>query len=232
MNPVSDLLREQAAAHRATAGEKPDDPRYASSAEALEALAAYADKAAEEEAFPMRFLLEHHVADDRFLWRDGQCGRAISAFGFDVPVSGEWDLEQFLMDLCSLAKSDATRYIGEHESDFERADATAIAARFGISAEDVHHALDTGRRYARLFIVGIPDDHPVGADARAGLEAIDGVLVAPGATEQYGDAPPLLVKNVPAGAEDEARERVAQIVGIDPRALGVTESPRVFEASY
>ena len=229
MNPVSDLLREQAAAHRAIAGEKPDDPRYASSAEALEALAAYADRAAEEGAFPMRFLLEHHVADGEFLWRDGQCGRAISAFGFDVAVGSEWDLEQFLMDLCSLAKSDATRHIGEHESDFDRADAGAIAARFGISAEHVHHALDTGRRYAQLFIVGIPHDHDVGGDARAALEAIDGVLLASGAVDEYGDAPPLLVKNVPAASEEEARERVAQIVGIEPPALGVTQSPRVLE---
>ncbi len=231
MNPVSALLREQAAAHRATAQDKPGDPRYASSAEALEALAADADRAAEDGEFAMRFLLEHHVADGEFAWRDGQCGRAIRAFGFDVPVRSEWDLEQFLMDLCSLAKSDATRHIGEHEDAFDRDDAGAIAARFGISAEHVHHALDTGRRYAQLFIVGIPHDHPIDDHARAALEAIDGAIVAPGAKEEYGETPPLLVKNVPAAGEDEARERVAQIVGIDPQALGVTQSPRVFEAS-
>ncbi|HWI09464.1 MAG TPA: hypothetical protein VNT54_18340 [Solirubrobacteraceae bacterium] len=229
MNPVCDLLREQAAAHRAVASGTPDDARYARSAEALEALARYADRAAEERAFAMRYLLEHHVAGGEFLWRDGQCGRAIAAFGFDVPVSGEWDLEQFLMDLCSLAKSDAARHIGEHESEFDRADAGAIAARFGISAEHVHHALDAGRRYAQLFIVGIPREHHVGAEARAGLEAIDGVLVAPGAAAEYGDVPPLLVKNVPAAGAEEARERVAEIVGIDPRALGVAQSPRVVD---
>lgn len=227
MNPVSEFLREQAAAQRATAAEQPDDPRHAAGAEALEALASYADAAAERNEFAMRFLLEHHVADGAFAWRDGQCGRAIRAFGFDVPVRGECDLEQFLMDLCSLAKSDATRYIGEHEDEFHRADAPAIAARFGISAEHVHHALDTGRRYAQLFIVGIPHDHPVGGDARAALEAIDGVSVAPGAREEYGDAPPLLVKNLPAAGADEARERVAAIVAIDPAALGATRSPRV-----
>ena len=229
MNPVSALLREQAAAHRTTAQDRPDDPRYASSAEALETLASYADRAAEEGEFAMRFLLEHHVADDEFHWRDGQCGRAIAGFGFDVAVRSEWDLEQFLMDLCSLAKSDATRHIGEHEEEFDRADADAIAARFGISAEHVHHALDTGRRYAQLFIVGIPHDHPIVDDARAALHAIDGVIVALGAKEAYGDAPPLLVKNVPAAGEEDARERVAEIVGIDARALGVTESPRVFQ---
>ena len=227
MNPLSDLLREQAAAHRATAADSPDDPRYASSAEALDALARHADEGAESGEFAMRFLLEHHVEDGRFLWRDGQCGRAIAAFGFDVPVRTEWDLEQFLMDLCSLAKSDATRHIGEHEDEFDRADAGAIAARYGISAEHVHHALDTGRRYAQLFIVGVPHGHPVGDEARARLAAIDGVVVAPGAEQDYGEAPPLLVKNVPASGEDAAREQIAEIVGIDPRALGVTQSPRV-----
>ena len=227
MNPVSELFREQAAAHRATADEKPDDPRYARSAEALEALADYADAAAEQDAFPMRFLLGHHVVEGRFAWRDGQCGRAIAAFGFDVPVRGEWDLEQFLMDLCSLAKSDATRHIGEHEREFDRADAAAIATRFGISTEHVHHALDTGRRYAQMFIVGVPHDHAVDPEARAELEAIDGVIVAPGAEADYGETPPLLVKNVPAAGEDEARERVARTVGIEAQALGVTQSPRV-----
>lgn len=145
-----------------------------------------------------------------------------------MPVRSEWDLEQFLMDLCSLAKSDATRYVGEHEDEFDRADALAIATRFGISAEHVHHALDTGRRYSRMFIVGVPHRHPVGRDARAALEAIDGVNVAPGAREEYGETPPLLVKNVPAAGADEACERVAAIVGIGAAALGVTQSPRVF----
>lgn len=228
MNPLSEYLREEAAAHRATAAEQPGDPRHAAGAEALEALASYADAAAERNEFAMRFLLAHHVADGEFAWRDGQCGRAIRAFGFDVPVRSEWDLEQFLMDLCSLAKSDATRYVGEHEDEFHRADAPTIAARFGISAEHVHHALDTGRRYAQMFIVGLPHDHPVDRDARAALEAIDGVVVAPGGREEYGETPPLLVKNVPAAGADEARGRVAAIAGIDPAALGVTQSPRVF----
>lgn len=227
MNALSEYLREQAAAHRATAAEKPDDPRYARSAEALEALASYADAGAEQGAFHMRFLLEHHVVDGAFAWRDGQCGRSIAAFGFDVPVRSEWDLEQFLMDLCSIAKSDATRHIGEHEAELQRAEASAIAARYGISAEHVHNALDAGRGYAQLFIVGIPAWHEVGAAARAELEAIDGAIVARGTTAAYGDQPPLLVKNVPAGSEDAARERVAAIVAIDAAALGATPSPRV-----
>ena len=91
----------------------------------------------------------------------------------------------------------------------------------------MHHALDTGRGYARLFIVGIPQWHELDAAARAQLEALDGVVVAPGTTEAYGDAPPLLVKNLAAASEDEARERVAQIADIEPQALGVAASPRV-----
>jgi len=227
MNALSDHLREQAAAHRASAAERPDDPRYARSAEALEALAGYADAGAEQGVFQMRYLLEHHVVDGRFAWPDGQCGRSIEHFGFDVPVRSEWDLEQFLMDLCDLAKSDAARHIGEHESTFDRDDAAAIAERFGLSVERVHDALDTGRRYKQLFVVGIPDWHEVDAAARAQLEALDGVIVAPGAKEVYGDPPPLLVKNLSAPSLDEARERVAQIVAIDAGALGVTASPRV-----
>ena len=37
VNPISEYLREQAAAHRATAAENPDDPRYPQSAQALDA---------------------------------------------------------------------------------------------------------------------------------------------------------------------------------------------------
>jgi hypothetical protein len=227
MNAISAYLREQAAAHRATATEQPDDPRYVRSAEALEALAAYAEAGAEQGLYQMRYLLEHHVVDGRFAWTGGQCGRSIRQFGFDVPVAGEAGLDQFLMDLCDLAKSDASRHIGSNETDFDRDDARAIGKRFGLSADRVHHALDTGRRYARLFVVGIPDWHELGEVARARLEALDGVIVAPGPEDAYGDAPPLLVKNVPAASEDEARERVAQIVEIEPGALGVSASPRV-----
>jgi hypothetical protein len=227
VNPISDHFREQAAAHRARAAERPDDPRYVHSAEALEALADYADANAAEGAFQMRYLLEHHVVDGRFAWAGGQCGRSVLQFGFDIPVRSEAELDQFLMDLCDRAKSDATRHIGEHESEYDRADATAIAARFGIDVDRVHGALDAGRRYRQLFVVGIPDGHDVGAAARARLEALDGVIVAPGTKAAYGDAPPLLVKNVPAVDEQAARERVAEIVGIEPAALGVTDSPRV-----
>jgi hypothetical protein len=227
VNPISEHFREQAAAHRGHAAEHPDDPRYAHSADALEALATYADAAAEREAFQMRYLLGHHVVDGRFAWARGQCGRSVLQFGFDVPVRGEDELDQFLMDLCDRAKSDAARHIAEHESEFDRADATAIAARFGIDVDRVHGALDAGRGYRQLFVVGIPQAHEVDAEMRARLEAIDGAIVASGTAEAYGDAPPLLVKNVPATDERAARERVAQIVGIDPAALGATDSPRI-----
>jgi hypothetical protein len=227
MNALSEYLREQAAEHRATAAGTPDDPRYLRSAQALEALADYAQAGAEQGLYQMRYLLEHHVVDGRFAWRDGQCGRAILRFGFDAPVAGEAALEQFLMDLCDLAKSDASRHIGSNEAQLHRDDARALAGRFGLSVDRVHHALDTGRRYARLFVVGIPDWHEVDAAARARLEELDGVVVAPGPERAYGDAPPLLVKNLPAESEDEARELVARIVAIEPAALGVSASPRV-----
>jgi len=175
----------------------------------------------------MRYLLEHHVVDGRFAWAGDQCGRSVLQFGFDVPVRSEDELDQFLMDLCDRAKSDAARHIGEHESQFDRRDATAIASRFGMDVDRVHGALDAGRRYRQLFVVGIPEAHEVDAATRAQLEAIDGVIVAPGSTETYGDAPPLLVKNLPATDEQAARERVGQIVALDPAALGATDSPRV-----
>jgi hypothetical protein len=227
VNPISEHFREQAAAHRARAAEHPDDPRYVHGAEALEALADYADANAAQNAFQMRYLLAHHVVDGRFAWAGGQCGRSVLQFGFDIPVRSEGEFEQFLMDLCDRAKSDATRHIGEHESEYDRADAAAIAARYGIDVDRVHGALDAGRRYRQLFVVGIPGGHDVDTAARARLEAIDGVIVAPGTKEAYGDAPPLLVKNVPAADEHAARERVAEIVGIEPAALGATDSPRV-----
>ncbi|MDP8968252.1 MAG: hypothetical protein M3N04_06610, partial [Actinomycetota bacterium] len=170
MNPISEHFREQAAAQRARAAEQPDDPRYAHSAEALEALADYADAAAQRDAFQMRYLLEHHVVDGRFAWADGQCGRSVLQFGFDMPVRGEDELDQFLMDLCDRAKSDAARHIGEHESEFDRKDALAIATRFGIDVERVHGALDAGRRYRQLFVVGIPSEHEIDAAAREQLE--------------------------------------------------------------
>lgn len=229
VNPISAHFRAQAAAHRRRADDRPDDPRYARSAEALEALADYAQASADRGAFQMRYLLEHHVVDGRFAWADGQCGRAVLQFGFDVPVRSEEELDQFLMDLCDRAKSDAARHIGENEGDFRRSDALAIATRFGIDVERVHGALDAGRRYRRLFVVGIPAEHTISRDARAELEAIDGAIVAAGSKEAYGDAPPLLVKNVPAVDEAAARERVAAIVGIGREALGVTDSPRVLE---
>jgi hypothetical protein len=228
MNALSEYLREQAAAHRATFVQRPEDRRYMQSAEALEALADYADAGAERDVFQMRYLLEHHVDDGRFAWPDGQSGRSIAQFGFDVPVTGEWDLEQFLMDLCDLTKSDAARYIGSNEREFDRADAEAIAERFGLSAERVHHALDAGRGYARLWAVGIPDWHELEPAVRAELEALDGAIVTPAPTQAYDGPPPLLVKNVPAEDEQGARELIAQIVSIEPAALGVAAASRVF----
>lgn len=227
VNPICAHFLDQAAAHRERAAELPDDPRYAHSAQALEALAEYAETLAARDAFQMRYLLEHHVIDSRFAWTKGQCGRSVLQFGFDVPVRGEDELDQFLMDLCDRAKSDAARHIGENEGAFDRADVPTIARRFGIDVERVHGALDAGRGYRQLFVVGIPLDHPIDAGARARLAAIDGAIVAPGSPEAYGATPPLLVKNVPAIDAAAAREQVAQIVGIDPEALGATESPRV-----
>ncbi|HVF78956.1 MAG TPA: hypothetical protein VNA28_11725 [Solirubrobacteraceae bacterium] len=227
VNPISEHFREQAAAHRERAADHPDDPRYEHSAQALEALADHADASAERDAFQMRYLLEHHVIDGRFAWTGGQCGRSVLQFGFDVPVRGEDELDQFLMDLCDRAKSDAARHIGENESAFHRDDGLAIATRFGIDVDRVHAALDAGRGYRQLFVVGIPAEHPIDAGARAQLEAIDGAIVAPGSIEAYGEAPPLLVKNVPAVDTAAARARVATIVAIDPEALGATASPRV-----
>jgi len=127
VNALSDYFREQAAAHRATAAEKPDDPGYPQSAEALEALAMYADRGEEQGMFQMRYLLEHHVVDGRFAWAEGQCGRSIMHFGFDKPVSSEWDLEQYLMDLCAMAKSDAARHIGSNEGEIGRVVAVDLA---------------------------------------------------------------------------------------------------------
>ena len=224
MNAISEYLREQAATHRATAADNPGDPRYLQSAESLEALAAYADEAAERNAFQMRYLLEHHVEDGRFAWAGGQCGRSIMHFGFDTPVRGEWDLEQFLMDLCDMAKSDAARHIGSNESQFARADAPALAERYGIGVDRVHGALDAGRGIRHVFAIGIPSWHELSPEIRAELEGMDGVIVEQGSEAIYGKDPPLIVKNVPAADERQARERIAQIVGIETDALGASPS--------
>lgn len=224
MNALSEYFREQAATHRATAADNPDDPRYAQSAEALEALAAYADHGEAQGLFQMRYLLEHHVADGRFAWEKGQCGRSIMHFGFDKPVTTEWELEQFLMDLCDMAKSDAARHIGSGESEIDRADAPELARRHGLAVDRVHGALDAGRGIRHVFSVGIPAWHELGPQARAELEAMDGVIVEPGDKAIYGDDPPLIVKNVPGADERQARERIAKVVAIDVDALGVSPS--------
>jgi hypothetical protein len=227
VNPLSEYFVAQAATHRATAAGQPEDPRYAQSADALEALAAYAEAGAQSDLFQMRYLLEHHVVDGAFAWPKGQCGRSIMHFGFDRPVRSEFELEQFLMDLCDMAKSDAARHIGSNEAQFERAEAAALAKRWGIAVERVHGALDAGRGIRHLFVVGIPAWHDLDAGAREQLAALDGVIVMPGAKDVYGDGPPLLVKNLPAVDEGDAQAKVAAIAGIDANALGVTRSARV-----
>jgi hypothetical protein len=224
VNPLSEYFLEQAAAHRRTAAEVPGDPRYAQSADALEALAGFAEHAVERDLFQMRYLLAHHVVDGRFAWGRGQCGRSIMHFGFDRPVRDELEAEQFLMDLCDMAKSDAQRHIGTNEADYDRADAARIAARFGLDVERVHGALDAGRGIRHVYAVGVPAWHPIEAGARARLEAIDGVRIERGTVKEYGDDPPWLVLNVPAPDPDGARERVAEIVGIEAGALGTARS--------
>jgi hypothetical protein len=224
VNAISEYFREQAAAHRATAAEHPDDPRYLQSAESLEALADHADAGAEAGMFQMRYLLEHHVVDGRFAWPKGQSGRSIMHFGFDRPVRSEWDLEQFLMDLCDMTKSDAARHIGSNEGAIDRDDAPALAERYGIGVDRVHGALDAGRGIRHVFSIGIPAWHEVTPEARAELEGMDGVIVEQGKEAIYGRDAPLIVKNVPAADERQARGRIAEIVGIEVDALGASSS--------
>lgn len=224
VNALSEYFREQAAAHRATAADNPDDPRHRQSAEALEALAAYAEQGAEQNVFQMRYLLEHHVVDGRFAWAEGQCGRSIMHFGFDRPVRDEMELEQFLMDLCDMAKSDAARHIGSNEDEIDRDDAPALAERYGLDLERVHGALDAGRGIRHVFSIGIPSWHELSPETRAELEAMDGVIVEQGPEAVYGKDAPLLVKNVPAPDERQARARIAEIVGIEADALGASPS--------
>ena len=224
VNAISQYLREQAATHRATAADNPDDPRYLQSAESLEALADYADAGAEQGIFQMRYLLEHHVVDGTWAWPQGQSGRSIMHFGFDKPLQGEWDLEQFLMDLCDMAKSDAARHIGSNEGEIDRDDAPALAERYGLAVDRVHGALDAGRGIRHVFSIGIPAWHEVSAEIRARLEAMDGVIVEQGKEAIYGRDAPLIVKNVPAADERQARARIAEIVGIEVDALGASPS--------
>ncbi|MDX6690224.1 MAG: hypothetical protein QOG15_1681 [Solirubrobacteraceae bacterium] len=229
VNAMSDLFRAQAATHRAAAQERPDDPRFVRSAEALENLADYAERAAEEGLFQMRYLLDHHIADGRFAWPEGQSGRAVARYGFDQPVHDAMEHEMFLMDLCDLAKIDASRHVGTPANGYERDDAPEIAKRFGMSVEQVHRSLDTGRGYAHLFAVGIPAWHELGDRARAQLEAMDGVFLMPGRREQFPDEdePPLLACNIVADDDAHARAIVGKTVGIDPDALGVNRTERL-----
>ena len=225
MNALSAYLLEQAAEHRSTAAENPDDPRYRQSAEALEALAEYAEAGARENVFQMRYLLDHHVDDDgRFAWATGQCGRSIMHFGFDRPVRDEMELDQFLMDLCDMAKSDAARHIGTSQGAIDRAEAPALAKRYGIGVDRVHGALDAGRGIRHVFSIGIPSWHELSPQMRAELEAMDGVIVEPGKEAIYGNDAPLIVKNVPGADERQARARIAEIVGIEVDALGASPS--------
>jgi len=225
---LADFFREQAQANRASADTRPDDPRYERSAAALDDLADYADRMAEEGLFQMRYLLEHHVIDGIFAWPEGQSGRTASRWGFDRPVDPS-ERDEFLMDLCDLAKIDACRHIGDPQNGHDRDDAAVIAKRYGLSLQQVHGALDTGRGYARLFTVGIPFWHELGDTAQAQLEAMDGIKLVDGSEEQFPeeDEPPLLACNIVADDEAHAREIVARIVDIDPGALGVGRTERV-----
>ena len=128
------------------------------------------------------------------------------------------------MDLCDMAKSDAARHIGSNEGEIDRADAPELAKRYGLAVDRVHGALDAGRGIRHVFSIGIPDYHELSPEARAELEAIDGVIIEQGKQAIYGDHPPLIVKNVPAADERAARERIAQIVGIETEALGASPS--------
>jgi|GEM_PF-3554961 len=226
---VGDFFRERAAAHRAAAPQSTDDPRPQRSAEALDDLADYADRAADDGLFQMRYLLAHHIVDGRYAWPDGQSGRAASRFGFDQPVYDPIEHEQFLMDLCDLAKIDACRYVGDPGNGFDRGDAAEIAEHYGLSLELVHYALDTGRGYAQLFAVGIPFWHELSDAAREQLLALDGVKLVSGEREQFADEdePPLLACNIAADDESHAREIVARIVDVDPGALGVGKIQRI-----
>jgi hypothetical protein len=229
MTALGDYFREQASAHRASAQEHPDDPRYPRSADALENLADYTDVAAEEGLFQTRYLLDHHIVDGKFAWPEGQSGRAVPRYGFDQPIRDPMDRETFLMDLCDLAKIDAARHIGSSERDFDRAEALEIAKRYGLSRDLVHHALDTGRGYFHLFAVGIPHWHKLTRDARTELEAMDGVALMRGRKQEFPDEekPPLVACNIVADNEAQAREIVAQVVDIDPGALGVKQTARL-----
>jgi hypothetical protein len=229
MTAIGDFFRKVAATHRESAKERPDDPRYPRSADSLDDLADYADQAADEGLFQMRYLLDHHVVDGEFAWPDGQSGRTVARFGFDQPVQDPMEREMFLMDLCDLAKIDASRHVGTPESGFERADAPEIAKRYGLGIEIVHRALDSGRGYVAMFAVAIPHWHAVSDSARAKLEELDGVALRPAREEDFPDEdePPLVAINVVADSETHARETVAEIVGIEPDALGIKQTARI-----
>jgi hypothetical protein len=225
---IGNYFREEASTHREAASGRPDDPRFVRSADALDELANYTDRAAEDGLFQVRYLTDHHVVDGTFAWPDGQSGRAVKRYGFDAPVDAWTDPDMFLMDLCDLAKIDATRHVGTVENGFERDDVDAIAKRFGLSVDLVHHALDTGRGYAHLFVVAIPAWHDLG-EARAELEAMDGVFLQAGRAKDFPqeDEPPLLACNIVADDEPHARRIVGTVVGIDADALGVNRTERL-----
>jgi hypothetical protein len=226
-NPLSAFFRETA--RRLLSEARPGDPRYQQSAAALENLADHAERMAAEDQFQMRYLLEHHVRDGAYTWRDGQSGRSVARYGFDRPIYDPMELDVFLMDMVDMAKVDACRHIGDPQNGFDRADAEQIAKRYGLSLRLVHHALDTGRGYRSLYAVGIPHWHELSAEARTQLEALDGVKIVRGSKEDFPaeKKPPLVACNIVADDEEHARTIVAEIAGIEMEALGAALTDRV-----
>ncbi len=221
---LGDVFRGEALRRRELAAAHPDDPRHLRNAEALDELAVTADREIHARGYYACHLLRHHLDDGHFAWPGGQAERAVSNFGVDSPIDGPEAYEAFLGDLCDLATWDACHYIADHEGDFDRREAKAIAERYGVSADRVHAALD-GVRYEHLFQVGIPHWHELSDETRQALEGLDGTWVEPPATD--GERP-TYVNNVGAGTGREAREIVGQLAGIDPDALGVGIYPRIF----
>ncbi len=223
--PLGDWLRGLARWRRELAVANPGDPRHARGAEALDQLAATADREVHGEGFYATRLVRYHMRDGQLAWPEGQSGRAASNWGFDAPVPGPDAHEAFLGDLWDLATRDACQYVAQHETDFDRDDAAAIAERWGMSAERVHDALDMGR-YAHLFQVGIPHWHAVTPAMRQALDALDGAWVErPRASADHER--PTYVNNVGAPTAGEARRVVARIVELDPDDLGAGIFPRV-----
>ncbi len=228
--PLGDWLRELAHWRRGLAAANPDDPRHARGAEALDELAATADREVHAAGFYASRLVRYHLSGGELAWPDGQSGRAASNWGFDSPVAGPDAHEAFLGDLWDLATRDACQDIARHEADLDRADAAVIAERWGMSAERVHGALDMAR-YPHLYQVGIPHWHALTAEMRRALDTLDGAWVEPVSATRNGDERPTYVNNVGAPTAEDACRIVGRIVELDPDDLGAGIFPRVSRPS-